>query len=77
MERKMLMPRARGDPPHPMTQLLRGYSINGNVLAPVIKSSPATARKKIAEPKYLTVGNLIAIHRKWGIPIDEIRRCVC
>ena len=73
----MLMPRLRDAPPHPMTQLLRGYSINGNSLAPVIKSSPATARKKIAEPKYLTVGDLIAINRKWAIPLDEIRRCVC
>ena len=70
------MPRTRGDPPHPMTQLLRGYSINGNTLAPVIKSSHATARKKIAEPKYLTVGDLIAINRKFGIALDDLRRCI-
>jgi hypothetical protein len=59
-----------------MTQLLRGYSLNGNVLAPIIKTSPATARKKIAEPRYLTVGDLLAINRSVGIPIDDLRRCI-
>lgn len=63
--------------PHEMTRLLLGYGINGSNLAPVIKSSPATARKKISEPQYLTVGDLLAINRKWAIPIDELRRCVC
>lgn len=73
----MQMPRTRGDPPHPMTQLLRGYGLNGSKLAPVIESSPTTARKKIAEPRYLTVGDLLEINRKWGIPMDDLRRCIC
>lgn len=62
---------------HEMTRLLLGYGINGNTLAPVINSCPATARKKIAEPKYLTVGDLMAINRKWAIPLDELRRAIC
>ena len=72
----MLMPRVR-DSTHPMTRLLRGYSINGNNLAATIKSSPATARKKIEKPEYLTVGDLIAIHRKFGIPMDDLRGAIC
>ena len=71
------MPRLRDAPVHPMTRLLRGYGLNGNVLSQAIRSSPATARKKIAEPKYLTVGDLMAINRKWAISLDEIRRCIC
>lgn len=70
------MPRLRNKV-HPMTRLLLSYQANGNNLSAILRCSPATARKKIAEPKYLTVGDLIAINRKWAIPLDEIRRCVC
>ena len=69
------MPRIR-DETHPMTRLLRGYGLNGNVLSQAIRSSPATARKKINNPMYLTVGDLLTISRKWGIPMEDIRRCV-
>ena len=71
------MPRLRDAPVHPMTRLLKSYDLNGNNLASAIHSSPATARKKIAEPQYLTVGDLIAINRKWAIPLDDLRRAIC
>jgi hypothetical protein len=70
------MPRVRGDPPHPMTQLLHGYEMNGNSLARIIKTSPTTALKKIRNPQYLTVGDLLAINRSVGIPLDDLRRCI-
>lgn len=66
------MPRLR-DTTNPMTRLLRGYEINGSNLAAAIRCSPGTARKKIEHPQYLTVGDLDAIHRQFGIPVDEIR----
>lgn len=66
------MPRLR-DSTEPMTRLLRGYGINGNNFADVAHISPATARKKIADPSLLTIGDLDAIHRRFGIPVEEIR----
>ena len=71
------MPRPRDALVHPLTRLLKSYDINGNNLSMAIHSSPATARKKIIEPSYLTVGDMMAIHRKFGVPIDDLRRCVC
>ena len=70
------MPRLRDAPVHPMTRLLKSYDLNGNNLASAIKSSPATARRKIAEPERLTLGDLRAIHYKFGIPVDELRERV-
>ena len=70
------MPRLRNEV-HPMTRLLKSYDLNGNNLSACIGSSPATARRKIIEPERLTVGDLMAINRKWAIPLDDLRRAIC
>lgn len=70
------MPKLRAKEVHPMTRLLLSYQVNGNNLSDVIHSSPATARRKIVEPERLTMGDMLAINKKFGIPVDEIRRCI-
>ena len=70
------MPRLRDAPTHSLTRLLLSYRINGNNLSVAIRSSPATARKKLDNPMRLTVGDLLIISDKWHIPMEEIRRCV-
>ena len=70
------MPRLR-DNTHPMTRLLQSYHLNGESLSRVLRCSPPTARKKIEDPGRLTMDELAQIHRKVGIPVEDIRRCVC
>ena len=69
------MPRLRNEV-HPMTRLLLSYQLNGNNLSACIGCSPATARKKIRNPMYLTMGDMITIHYKFGVPLDDLRRCI-
>ncbi len=57
-------------------RLLRGYGVNGASLSDAIGCAPVTARKKLAEPKYLTVGDLYRASEKFGIPMDEIRHSI-
>lgn len=70
------MPRLRNEV-HPMTRLLLSYQLNGNNLSGAIHCSPSTARKKIKDPQFLTIGDMVAIHRKFGVPLDSLRGCVC
>ena len=69
------MPRLRDSTP-PMTRLLLGYQVNGANLASVLQCAPKTARAKIADPERLTLGDLKAIHRAYGVPADELRERV-
>lgn len=69
------MPRLRNEV-HPMTRLLLSYQLNGNNLSACIGCSPATARRKIVEPQRLTVGDMLAIHRRFGVPLDDLRGCI-
>jgi len=69
------VPRVR-DSTHPMKRLLLGYEVNGANLATAIGCSEPTARKKLADPSRLTLGDLELIHRKFGIPCEEIRERV-
>lgn len=69
------MPRLK-DSTHPLTRLLRGYEINGANLAKALGCAEETARKKIQDPNRLTVGDLTAIHIKFGVPIEDIRELV-
>lgn len=66
------MPKLR-DKTSEMTRLLRGYSINGANLSAVLSCAPKTARDKIENPDKLTLGDLRAIHRSFGVPVDELR----
>ena len=66
------MPRLR-DTTHPMTRLLRGYDINGANLSKAIGCAPNTARRKLKDPERLTLGDLRAIHYKFGVPLGDMR----
>ena len=57
-------------------RLLKGYGANGSNLARAIVCAPATARKKLAEPKYLTLEDLDRASRHYGIPMDELREAI-
>lgn len=70
------MPRLRDAPVHPMTRLLKSYDLNGENLSAVLMVTPPTARRKIAEPGRLTVDDLQTIHKRVGIPMDEIRGAI-
>ena len=69
------MPRLR-DSTHPMERLLRGYGINGANLAHAIGCAEVTARKKLTDPMRLTLGDLSAIHSRFGVPVNELRERV-
>lgn len=70
------MPRVK-DTVHPLSRLLKGYEVNGKNLADCLGCAPETARKKLADPDRLTVGDLRRIHYSFGIPVDDIRELVC
>ena len=71
------MPKLRSPTVHPMTRLLKSYDLNGNNLSEAIRCSPATARRKIVEPQRLTMGDMLAVNRKFGVPLDDLRRAIC
>lgn len=56
-----------------LSRLLRGYGASGVSVASALGCAPATARKKLAEPKYFTLSDLTCLGKKFGIPFDEIR----
>ena len=72
------MPRLRQTQPDyaALGRLLRGYGANGQTLSMALGCAPATARKKLAEPKHLTLGDLSCISHKFGIPFDEVRNAI-
>ena len=57
-------------------RLLRGYGANAASVSRVIGCAPATAKKKLTEPKNLTIGDLAALSTAYGIPFDEIRSSI-
>lgn len=57
-------------------RLLKGYGANGASVARALGCAPATGKKKLDEPKYLTVGDLGVLSAAYGIPFDEIRECI-
>ena len=59
-----------------MGRLLRGYGINGANLADALGCAPATARKKLSEPKRLTLGDLSKISCRYSVPMDDIRAAI-
>lgn len=69
------MPRINTDT-HPMTRLLWSYKITCTLLASAIGCSNQTALNKIKDPKRLTIGDLVAIHNKLGVPWQELRERV-
>ena len=56
-----------------LSRLLIGYGASGISVSKTLGCAPATARKKLAEPKYFTLGDLSCLSKKYGIPFDEIR----
>lgn len=68
------MPRLRQTVPKfdRVQRVLRSYGLNGSRIAPVLKISPVTARKKMRDPWLFTIKDLDAISRYYGIPWDEI-----
>lgn len=59
-----------------MTRLLSGYGFNGPKLAKVLRVSTPTAKKKLDDPKYLTLEDLDRISRFGHVPIEEIRQAI-
>ncbi len=72
------MPRLKERPiPFAKVQrLIRSYGYNGSNLEPVLGYSAKTNRKKIEDPRELTLGDLEKICRNGNIPIDEIREAI-
>ena len=72
------MPRLRQTRPEydAVGRLLRGYGANGATLSKALGCAPATARKKLTEPKHLTLGDLSCISKKFGIPFDEVKNAI-
>jgi hypothetical protein len=56
-----------------VSRLLIGYGATGISVSNALGCAPATARKKLAEPKRFTLGELSCLGRKYGIPFEEIR----
>jgi antitoxin component HigA of HigAB toxin-antitoxin module len=69
------MPKLRQSKPDfaQLGRLLRGYGASGASIARAIGCAPTTGKKKLDEPKYLTVGDLAKLSAEFGIPMDEIR----
>lgn len=57
----------------PLGRLLKGYGASGAAIARTLGCAPTTGKKKLDEPKYLTVGDLAKISVAFGIPFEEIR----
>ncbi|MBQ7534110.1 MAG: hypothetical protein IJT43_00645 [Stomatobaculum sp.] len=59
-----------------MQRLIRSYGYNGSNLEPVLGYSPKTIRKKIEDPRQLTLGDLEKICKSGHIPMEEIREAI-
>ena len=57
-------------------RLLRGYGASGASIATTLGCAPATARKKLAEPKRFTLGDLDSLSVRYGIPMEELRASI-
>lgn len=54
-------------------RLLLGYGLTPTALSRVLGVSFNTAKKRLSDPKTLTLGELAVIARRAHIPVDEIR----
>lgn len=72
------MPKLRQTTPEfdAVAEKLRGKGANGANLSKVLGCAPATARKKLSEPKYFTLEDLSKASRHYGIPADEVREAL-
>ena len=72
------MPRLKERPPPfvRVTRLIKSYGFNGCNLEPILGYSAKTNRKKIEDPRELTLGDLEKICKNEHIPIDEIREAI-
>ena len=59
-----------------MQRLIRSYGYNGSNLEPILQYSAKTNRKKIEDPRELTLGDLERLCKNGHIPIDEIREAI-
>ena len=59
-----------------LQKTLRAYALNGTKIAPVLKVSPVTARKRMKDPQLFTVKDLDVLSRHFGIPWEEIRESI-
>lgn len=56
-----------------LSRLLKGYGANAASISRALHCAPATAMKKLTQPKNLTIGDLDTLSAAYGIPFDEIR----
>lgn len=59
-----------------LRMLLKSYDLNGNKIAPKLGCSHVTGKKKLDNPEFLTLKDLDALNRCFGIPWDEIREAM-
>lgn len=59
-----------------LRRLFRGYGLTATALSRVLGVSFNTAKKRLNDPKTLTLGELAVIARRAHIPVDEIRGAV-
>lgn len=72
------MPKLRQTRPEfdAVSRLLKGYGANAASVSRALGCAPATAKKKLEDPKNLTIGDLSKLGSTYGIPFDEIRSAI-
>lgn len=60
----------------PLTRLLKAYDVNTSCVAEICKCSLPTARKKIRNIEYMTVGEFQKIVKIQGIPTEEVLEAI-
>ena len=72
------MPRLRQQRPEfdSVSRLLKGYGANAASIARSLKCAPATASKKLNDPRYFTLGDLVKLSFAYGIPFEEVRGAI-
>lgn len=72
------MPKLRQQRPEfdAIGRLLRGYGATGASIARTLGCAPATASKKLNEPRYFTIGDLVKLSFAYGIPFEEVRGAI-
>lgn len=56
-----------------VSRLIKGYGFNQTSFATLLGCSRATAKKKLENPKLLTLDELDTLRRFGHVPADEIR----
>ena len=72
------MPRLRQTRPEfdSVSRLLKGYGANAASIARALKCAPATAKKKLDDPKRFTIEDLAHLCFAYGIPFEEMRESI-